>query len=365
MNADSFVAKARLSFRSLAGLLLAVAVLLSVTLVASPTVRADPDDFEEGDIFAAVGNGLIKRFDADGTLIETLETTSDSEFTTGMCWDTTNHLYTTNFSDGTMSKFDVTGTLVEYPWGGPFDIYPTDCVQDLMGNIYVSDGNDLVRQSADDRGGNSGHIYHFDTSGTLLETFTPETDGDGISGLALAADACTMYYTAREGVIYRFDVCTGTQLADFATGVSPYSCYQLGLRADGEVVVACGDTVHRVDASGNVVHTYTELPTGLYYALTLDPSDDSFWVGERFSGEVYQVDIESADIMQQFNAGVVGPQMNGLSIYVPQETTAITLDSFQANNGVNGSHLFVTLALAGLFTTLAAMYHHKRTSLSR
>ncbi len=359
MNAESFVHKVRLSFRPLVGFLLAITILLGVTLVASPSVSADPDDFEEGDIFAAVGNGLIKRFDESGTLIETLETTSDSEFTTGMCWDTTNHLYTTNFSDGTMSKFDVTGTLVEHPWGGPFDTYPTDCVQDLMGNIYASDGNDLVFNSPSE-GGNPGHIYHFDTSGTLLETYTPETDGDGISGLALAADACTMYYTAREGTIYRFDVCDGTQQADFATGVSPNSCYQLGIRANGEVIVSCGDTAHRLDASGNVIHNYTELPTGLYYALTLDPSGDSFWVGERFSGEVYQVDVVSATILQQFNAGVVGPQMNGLSIYVPQETTAITLDSFQGESGNSGLGFAIGLTVVGLATTLVSAYRRKR-----
>ena len=104
-------------------------------------------------------------------------------------------------------------------------------------------------------------------------------------------------------------------------------------------------------------------PTGLYYALTLDPSGDSFWIGERFSGEVYQVDVVSAAILQQFNAGVVGPQMNGLSIYVPQETTAITLDHFQVNNGVNGSSLFITLAFTGLLTTIVALYHRKRTKL--
>ena len=54
-------------------------------LCAIFTVQAD--QFIEGDIFAGVGNGLIKRFDAEGNLLAVLDTTSGSREESGMCFD--------------------------------------------------------------------------------------------------------------------------------------------------------------------------------------------------------------------------------------------------------------------------------------
>lgn len=320
MKADLLSHQRYSNLRPLAVLVLAVVLFLGGSSLFFPsTVQADPDLYEEGDVFASVGNGLVKRFDSDGTYIETLETTSGSEFLTGLCLDSADNLYTTNFSSNNMSKFDETGMLVEHPWGGPFTNPPTDCVSDFSGNIYVSEG------------GATGALYKFDVSGTLLDTYNPMTDGMGISGLALAADACTMYYTARSGAVQRYDVCTDTQMADFATGLGNV-CYQLDLRLDGEVVAACGDAVHEIDNSGTVTQTYTELPDSFYYALTLDPGGETFWTADRFSGEIYEVNIDDGTIVQQFNAGLVGPQLKGLVVFHPQEFTAISLDTFDAQN---------------------------------
>ena len=53
----------------------------------------------------------------------------------------------------------------------------------------------------------------------------------------LSADKCTLLYTSEGTLIRRFNVCTNTQLTDFAT-LPAGACYALRIRANGEVMVA-------------------------------------------------------------------------------------------------------------------------------
>src|SRR5262245_37908233 len=93
-------------FRRRIGLVLRVTALLALAIggVASPA-RAHHIPFAPGDVLAGVGFGLIKHFAPDGTLLEILDTTSGSFVDTGMCFDASGNLYTTNFGPDSVSKF--------------------------------------------------------------------------------------------------------------------------------------------------------------------------------------------------------------------------------------------------------------------
>jgi len=80
------------------------------SLAISATVSAA--SFQIGDVFAGVGNGRIAVYRPDGTLVQVLNTTTNSSEMTGMAFDTAGNLYATGFQSGTISKFDVNGNLL-------------------------------------------------------------------------------------------------------------------------------------------------------------------------------------------------------------------------------------------------------------
>src|SRR5450756_883736 len=91
-----------------------------VFLMALSATIAVAVPFQKGDVFAGVGSGKISEYTPTGTLVQTLDSTSGSSEQTGMCFDSANNLYGTSFEAGTMEKFNSSGMLVTYPWGGPF-----------------------------------------------------------------------------------------------------------------------------------------------------------------------------------------------------------------------------------------------------
>ena len=282
-----------------------LSILLISSLSGTAPVAASQRPFQPGDVFAGVGNGQIKQFDATGALIAILDTTSGSYEQTGMCFDSVGNLYSTNFSGGTMTWFDTTGGILQHPWGGPFGIHPESCVVDVFGNIYTGevDGAELIRK--------------FNPQGDLLATFNPVKQDRGIDWTDLAPDQCTMFYTSEGSSVKRFDVCNNTQLPDFATGL-PRPCYALRIRSNGEVMVACSSAIYRLDSSGTPIQTYPRSLMGessFFFALNLDPDGGSFWTGGYHSKNVYRVDIETGTVLTSFNAGVDGPSLAGLAVF--------------------------------------------------
>jgi len=259
--------------------------------------------FNPGDVFVGVGGGQIKQFSPTGALLATLDTTSNAAEDTGMCFDQGGNLYSTNFAPNTMTKFDNSGNLLIYPFGGGFNADPESCVADAAGNIYVGQAD-------------GGHtILKFSPTGASLgATGTLVTDR-GTDWIDLAADQCTMYYNGEGSTIRRYDVCTNTQLADFATGLQA-PCYALRIRSNGDVLSACANGIVRLNSAGSVVQTYP-LPateTSFFFAMNLDPNGTSFWTAGFFSGNVYHYDIASGLIVNQFNAGV-SSDAAGLAIF--------------------------------------------------
>jgi hypothetical protein len=90
-------------------------------------------------------------------------------------------------------------------------------------------------------------------NGTLLATYVlpfPAT-----AAIDLASDQCTLFYSDADGVIHRFNVCTGTSLPDFASG--PALLDDLHILPDGGVIVSMDDVITTFAPNGSVVRTYT------------------------------------------------------------------------------------------------------------
>ena len=297
--------------RAMAALLVATVVVL----VGASHARANGVPLTNGDVLAATGNGQVKNFSPSGTLLDTLDTTTGSTYTTGMCFDSSNDLFVTDFSTNALSEFDTGGNLKAASFATTAST-PESCAPDASNNLYVG-------------GPSAPAIYKFSPSGTLLNTYSVTADGSGTGGtdwVDLASDECTVLYTDEGVLIKSFNVCTNTQNADFASGL-PGPCFELRIRPNGEVVVACASEVVRLSSTGAVLQTYPIAGVGQLFALNLDPDGTSFWTGDDGNGEVYHVDIATGNILGQFNSapatGLFGVAIVG-GIVVSQPTIMVT-----------------------------------------
>ncbi|MCK6556447.1 hypothetical protein L6Q96_17990 [Candidatus Binatia bacterium] len=262
---------------------LLVAAVSVAGLVATPAVA----QFQTGDVFAAQ-SGIVKRYDSAGNLLGTLTTTVGG-FTTGMAFDSASNLLATNFSDNSVSRFDINGTLLEARFVSGFNAAPESISFNSAGEFYVgqADGGRDIRK--------------FDAAGNLLDAFDVATEDRGSDWIQLAGDGCTMYYTSEGSKVLRYNVCTDTQMADFATGLQR-PCYALRL-IPGGALVACAPLIYRLDSSGNVVNTYDAAGEDAWFAMNIDPDGTSFWSANINNGQIYRFDIATGAVIIDFSSG--------------------------------------------------------------
>jgi len=269
-------------------------------LAASPALA----QFQTGDVLAGVGAGKIKRFNPSGTLLRTIDSATTSGETAGMCFDASRNLFGTLFTISQVAKYDGNGTLLTNTFGGSFS-NPESCLVDTAGNIFVGQAG-------------SNQIRKMNPAGTLLANFTVAIGPRGTDWIDLASDQCTVHYTSEGNVIKQFNVCTNTQLTDFATALPSSPCYAHRIRPNGEELVACSSMVHRVSSAGTILQSYPGSaltpPTSALFALNLDPDGASFWTGDINSGQVYRINIGSGAQVSSWNAGIVGRSMAGLTV---------------------------------------------------
>src|SRR6202171_2934522 len=283
-------------------------VLLLIGIVALWAANLQPAHaagvaYHPGDVFAAVGGGQIKHFDANGTLLDTLNTTTVSDMT-GMCFDGASNLYATDWSADQMSKFDSTGTLAQASWAGPFTGMPEDCLQGKDGSIWTGEVF------------GEGKLQQWTTAGTLLASFTPA--GGRVDWFDLNTDQCVFDYTIESDSIARFDVCTNTQLPNLVNNLPDSPCYAMRIRADGTILVACQQGVNLLDAAGNVLKTYprADLPgaSSFLFAANLDPDGTSFWTADFYTGNIYRVNIATGNLMTHFQTPILS-FLGGLAVF--------------------------------------------------
>ena len=186
---------------------LPVCLLAALAPNFAPPLQAAGVTYLAGDVFAGTGNGQIKQFHSDGTLVNTLNTGAGVTEDTGMAFDSAGNLYATVFEANNIYKFDNSGNLIG-PFGSGYNEHPNSVVFDKSNNAYVglADG--------------TGQVLKFNSAGTMVNAYSPALEVRGTNWIDLAADQCTLRYTSQGSIIHSFNVCTNTQLPDFAAGLT-------------------------------------------------------------------------------------------------------------------------------------------------
>jgi hypothetical protein len=276
--------------------------VLALTLATIATAFAGPASaattYTKGDLFLSTGNGHVQERTPSGTVVQTLDSGSGGAFNTGSAFDASGNLYVTEFSTATISKFGPTGTFLG-TFGSGF-VQPESIVFDKAGNVYVGDAG-------------QGVIQKFSASGTHLASYNVVVEDRGTDWIDLAADQCTMRYTSEGSSVKQFNVCTNTQLPDFATGLPGLAAYAHRILPDGGELVADSNAVVRLSSAGAIVKTYTpSTSASTIFALNRDPDGTTFWTADLDSGNVFHFDIATGNQLGTFSAsGFVG----GLSLF--------------------------------------------------
>ena len=257
----------------------------------SQSVFAKP--FVKGDVFAAVGNGLVYHYSSDGTFIESLNTGCGG-YTTGMAFDSNGNLYVTCFSASKVAVFDKNGTLIGTFGSG--NLVPESIVFDRNGNAYVGNLNNGIRE--------------YDPSGKFIRTII----NTRVDWFDITSDNKTIYFTQEQRDIKTVDIATGKLGLNFTTG-SAVHAYALRILPDGGVLLADTNNVKRYDNTGKIIQTYSVPNEYSWFSLNLDSDGTSFWSGDYYTGKVYKFDISTGRLLQVIDTKVGYDLLFGVVVY--------------------------------------------------
>ena len=222
----------------------------------------------------------------------------------GLAFDATGKLYVTRWctelcTDGNVEMFDSRGVPLG-PFGSGYDCSPHAIVF-AAGAAYVG------------QAGCTCAIRKLVPGQPPVE-FAVAPENQGSFWIDLAADGCTMFYTSWGFHVKRFDVCAGAQRPDFNAAPLPSgNTMDLRVLPDGGVLVASGDVIVRLDASGAPVQTYAVTGSTFWTGLAL-VGDGTFWAGSYDSSAVYRFDVATGNVLSGFNAGTPGHTVVGIAV---------------------------------------------------
>jgi len=260
--------------------------------------------YTPGDVLVAIGSGEVLEFTPAGVLVQTLNDTSDSTYTAGMAFDNHGNLYITNFSAGTVSKFDPNGNLVNAVFIAATDQVHPESISFSPGAVFP-----VLIGDADlhDQNGN-GIINQYDENGNLLNSYVVQAENRGTDWSDLQPDGQTVLYTSEGSHILSYNIATRTQNPPFVSGLPGAYDYAHRTLSSGQFagddLVADSSAALLTSSVSGILDTYI-LPDndGEDFALNLSPDGQSFWTADLASGEVWQVNISTGAILNQWNSG--------------------------------------------------------------
>jgi streptogramin lyase len=256
----------------------------------------------KGDVFVGAGNGQVFQYKPDGTLVQKLSSGLASE-TTGMAFDASGNLYSTNFEAQAIVKYDQNGVKIG-TFGSGFNADPESILFDKSGNAYVGQAD------------GTHNILKFDSAGNLLKTIVPVGGTDrGTDWIDLSSDQHTLFYAGEGPHIRTIDAVSGAPGLFTSKG---NELFALRLLDNGDILAANGSNqVVLFDANGNIIQSYTLPGASEIFALNLDPDGTSFWTGDiGGSTGIWEVDIATGNILEHWNASKDGAsEVAGLAVF--------------------------------------------------
>jgi hypothetical protein len=240
--------------------------------------------WNDGDVFAGVGEGKYRVFSNGGTFKEEVDNGTDPSENTGCAFDPQDDLWTASFKNP--------ARVVQLTGGHPHSVLKTIDTEARGGDgtesiVFARDGSFYVGNADGNR-----DVMKFSAAGNFVRAFNVATDDRGSDWLDLAADQRTLFYTSEGNEVKRFDVRSNNQLSDFATLPNRPS-YALRLLPRGGLLVANDRNVVRLNSSGQVIKTYDQSGEDDWFALNLDPNRRSFWSGGLNSKRFYRFNIST------------------------------------------------------------------------
>ncbi len=274
--------------------------LLGVCVWLFPlNVEAMHPTFAPGDLFVSLRTGQVLWFHPDGSPNRMLVNAIPGK-AEGMGFDAAGNLYVTHYcadlsvckTGNTVEKFNIYGLSVG-SYGSGYNCNPESIVFAAAGGAFVGQSDC------------TGDVLWFDAFGSFQKAFDVAQDARGATRIDLAPDGCTLFYTSQGPNVKRFNVCVNQQLPDFNSAPivsgDAYT-YALRLLPDGGVLVASVTVIVRLDASGNLVQTYTVPGEPGVWWLGLDlVGDGTFWASNYASSNVYRFDIATGRVLAGFS----------------------------------------------------------------
>jgi hypothetical protein len=266
------------------------------------------ETFAPGDVFVSLEYGPVQWRRSDGTLLKTLPGAIPGTGE-GMAFDAAGRLYVTRWrlaedpwtTGNTTEVFDVHGESIG-SFGSGYDCDPHAIVFASSGAAYVG------------QAGCTGAVLKF-APGQPPVQFDVAWDLQGSFWIDLAPDGCTLFYTSWGPNVKRFNVCTGLQRSNFNRAPLPGAeGHDLRVLPGGGVLVASGEVISRLDATGTRIRTYS-IPGEWRPWTGLDlVGDGTFWAGNYDSSNVYRFDLATGAVLDHFNTGTPSQSVVGIRV---------------------------------------------------
>jgi hypothetical protein len=151
-----------------------------------------------------------------------------------------------------------------------------------------------------------GRVCHVDDQGRLIREWFVQTGGGvsgflGVTHIALSPDETMLYHVSETGPhIYAHDLRNDIQLGPLYTqGDMPRMVFGLACLNSGDLLLAVGSAVLRLDPQGRLLRRYN-LPAGPagqgWSVVILSEGGSRFWALDFLGGRVALVDVESGDV---------------------------------------------------------------------
>ena len=178
--------------------------------------------------------------------------------------------------------------------------------------IVLADGNFLfgehmVGQNPGFSG--EGMVYRVAADGAVLATYDTETNGGmggflGVTHMALSADGKTLFHTSETGPhVYAHDLASDKRLGAVYTRQDPPPLvFGLAVMADGDLMLACGNELRRIDPHSGSVRSVV-MPEGRGWAVAV-ARGEQLWVLDFFGGRVALLDGRSGELAALHELGL-------------------------------------------------------------